>query len=88
MVTIYDWLLAFTFGYVIPTLISIVFSFVYNKENPFDKRTQSHDWVFMPAVNIICSFVIVYFVFFELPTRWLKKYWAKIKKGFEKWNKE
>ena len=87
METISDWALGLAFGYVIPTVISIVFAFVYNKENPFKKDTMSHDWVFMPVVNVVCVFVIVYFVFVELPTSWSKRLYKKIKKGFERWNK-
>ena len=74
--------------YVIPTIICVCFTIIHNKDNPFKKHSDAHQYVFMPLVNVACALIIVYYVCIELVVRFVWKWLRKKYKEFEKWNKE
>lgn len=81
-------LLCVVFFYIIPTTISVLFVIAHNKGNPFKKDSEARKWVFIPGMNIICCFAIMYFVLVEIIPYKMSKYIKKSYKKFERWNKD
>lgn len=85
---IFKALLCVVVFYIIPTAISVLFVMVHNKDNPFKKDSEARKWVFMPFINIVCVFAIIYYVLVEFIPYKIWKYIKKSYKKFERWNKE
>lgn len=81
-------LLCVFFFYIIPTTISVLFVIAHNKGNPFKKDSEAREWVFVPVMNIVCVFAIMYFVLVEIIPYKIWKYIKKSYKKFERWNKD
>ena len=74
------------FFYVIPSAICAIFAIVHKRENPFKYESESRQWTFMPIANIICSFVIIYYMLVVAKIKFLLTM-IRIVKFFKKWNK-
>lgn len=73
------------FSYVIPSAICAVFATWHNKDNPFKYGSEARKWVFLPAFNVLCALIVIYYVCIELTVKGL---WKWITKKFKEWNKE
>ena len=80
--------LIFLVGYLLPTIVCVAFAFLHNRDNPFKKGSDAGEWVFMPAANVVCAIVIIYYVCVELTLKAIWKRLVKIYKKIEKWSKE
>lgn len=77
-----------TIFYLMPTLVCVVFAILHHKDNPFDLKSGSSEWAFMPFMNIACMVAIIIYIIVELICKNLWRAMKRAYNGFLEWNKD